>query len=51
MCQIDQCEGTESFVAIRRVLREFFFEKTVGGPFDPLPLYREGGDMASAGKR
>ena len=35
MCQIDQCEGTERFVAIRRVLRELL-AKNHGGPLDPL---------------
>ena len=40
MCQIDQCEGTESFVAIRRVLRELFAKKLWGeGPFNtPLQV-------------
>ena len=37
MCQIDQHEGTVGFVAIRRVLREFFCEKTMGDAFDPPP--------------
>ena len=36
MCQIDQCEGTERFVAIRRVLHELF-TKNHGGRFDPPP--------------
>ena len=31
MCQIDQCEGTESFFAIRRVLRELFAKNYGGG--------------------
>ena len=39
MCQIDQCEGTASFVAIRRVLREVL-TKNHGGPFDPLASAR-----------
>ena len=30
MCQIDQCEGTETFVAIRRVLRELFTKSHEG---------------------
>ena len=34
MCQIDQREGTISFAAIRRVLRELF-AKNHGGPSDP----------------
>ena len=36
MCQIDQREGTVSFVAIRRVLRELFAkDHGGGGPSDP----------------
>ena len=37
MCQINQREGTASFAAIRRVLRELF-AKNHGGPFDPLQV-------------
>ena len=37
MCQIEQREGTVSFAAIRRVLRELF-AKNQGGPFDPLQV-------------
>ena len=37
MCQINQREGTVSFAAIRRVLRELFAKKPMGGsPSDPL---------------
>ena len=42
MCQIDQREGTVSFAAIRRVLRELFAGKTMGGPFHPPPLQVRG---------
>ena len=41
MCQIDQREGTVSFAAIRRVLRELF-AKNHGGPSDPPPLQVRG---------
>ena len=37
MCQIDQCEGTECFVATQRVLRELFTQKSIGGVRSPPP--------------
>ena len=36
MCRIDKREGTVSFAAIPRVLRELF-AKNHGGPSDPRP--------------
>ena len=41
MCQIDQREGTISFVAIRRVLRKLFAKK-YGGSIRPPPLQVRG---------
>ena len=35
MFQIDQREGTVSFAAIRRVLRDLFSKNHGGGPSDP----------------
>ena len=39
MCQIDKCEGTESFIAIQRVLRELFTKnhRGVGSIRPPSP--------------
>ena len=41
MCQIDQREGTVSFAAIRRVLRELFAKNRGGGPSDTPLQVRE----------
>ena len=41
MCQINKKESSESFVAIRRFLRELF-EKYRGGPSDSPPLQVRG---------
>ena len=38
MCQINQCEGTESFVAIHCVLRELFTNKLWGVLSTPLTI-------------